>query len=430
MISHVSKWTIILGLFALWFSACTDSDSYLFNNQITEEIQVSAYVTSSFETDAEKSKTDTIQPQDSLIFLTTVQPSKSIRNKQYFWTLDGMPFANEYSFKKNIDIPGEHKVAFVFVDFFGDTLSDTLSITVASPPLLDTEHFIPAAGTQNIAPDTAINFAWNAADPDSLWDVFFHFVLLDSEQDTLADTILQKAYFTNLKKLEPLQKYTWTVSAFNEFNQKSSETLTSSFFTNGFNGENAVAGTIGTSSDQGFYKFNIVLLDSLQDTLKTFVSTESQSTHFSFKPLAKGKYSIRVSIDQASDFIPQTIPFELNASQILELDSITLLDATSPKIQSLTGSDSLDISDTLRFIVSDNGGEISPSRIKIQFENENITTFTWSNDTLYVPFEKEASAQTWSYKLIRLSVFDASYNQAKKIFYLCPNTAFWEVFDD
>lgn len=419
-----------LGLLILSFVACTDSDDYLFNGQPVQDIKVSATISKSFDVDAVKAKSDTVQPGDSLIFLTTVYPSKSIRNKQYYWTIDGNSFASEYSFKKSIETPGEHKVAFVFVDFFGDTLSDTLSITVASPPSIDTEHFIPANKTQNIAADTAVNFAWNLYDPDSLWDIYSHFILMDNEKNVLVDTILNQAYFTYLKGLSPLQKYTWTVTAYNEFNQKSNEVLLSSFYTNGLNGENAISGTITTSTEFGTFEFKVSLLDQAHDTIKTLTTSKLHDVDFAIKPLSEGDYRIVVSVNQESDFTAQSIPFHLGANQILELDTIVLNDEIPPRISTFRNRDTINIIDTLRFFIEDLGGDIPTSKIHIFYENDYLYDFKLSNDTLYVPFTKEAAMQSWSYKPITVVVFDASYNRSKRTFYLRPNATFPEVFSE
>ena len=419
-----------LGLLILAFVACTDSDEYLFNEQSVQEIYVSATVSKSFDVDAVKAKSDTVQPGDSLIFLTTVYPSKSIRNKQYYWTIDGNSFASEYSFKKSIDIPGEHKVAFVFVDFFGDTLSDTLSITVASPPTIDTEHFIPASKTQNIAADTTVNFAWNIDDPDSLWEIYSHFILKDNEKNVLVDTILNQAYFTYLKGLSPLRKYTWSVTAYNEFDQKSNEVLSSSFYTNGPNKESALSGTITTSNEQGAFKFKVCLLDQNLDTIKTLTTSKLRNADFDIKPLSKGNYRIVVSVDQESDFTAESIPFRLGTNQVLELDTIILKDEIPPRIASPWNRDTINIADTLRFIVEDLGGDIPTSKIHIFYENDYLYDFKLSNDTLYVPFTKEAAVQSWTYKPITVVAFDASYNRNKKTFYLRPNSTLPEVFSE
>ncbi|MBR5411567.1 MAG: hypothetical protein IK114_00790 [Fibrobacter sp.] len=430
MIFRKSKQAVLFGILFFALLACTNSDEFLFNDQESQEIEISAIVTRSFDSEAPKTKADTIQPGDSLIFLTTVSPSKSIRNRQYFWTMDGENFASEYSFQKSINVPGVHKIAFVFVDFFGDTLSDTLTITVATPPIMDTEHFIPATGTQNLTPDSAIHFAWNFNDPDSLWDLSFRFTLQDSDKDTIIDTLLHQAYFKNIKKLSPLQKYTWTVRAYNEFNQKSNETLTASFYTKGSKGKSAVSGTLKTSSSHKEQDFKVILLDSLQAPLDTIPLSGTPNADFNIKPLAKGKYSLAISVDNASDFNADTIRFKLEANQVTQLDTITLADEIPPRIQSLSGNDTLDISDTLRFIVFDHGGPILPAKITISYENKNLSDFTLSKDTLYVPFNQKATAQNWTTKFISVSVTDPSYNSAKHVFYLRPNATPPEVFSE
>ncbi|PWJ66309.1 hypothetical protein SAMN05720473_10244 [Fibrobacter sp. UWB15] len=429
MILRLFKSSVLLGILAV-LMACTNSDDYLFDSQDSQQIEVSAVVTRSFDSDGQKSKADTIQPGDSLIFLTSVSPSKSIRNRQYFWTMDGANFASEYSFKKSINEPGIHKIAFIFVDFFGDTLSDTLTVTVASPPIMDTEKFIPARGTQNIDPDSAIRFAWNFDDPDSLWDVSFRFILQDSEKDTLVDTLLNQANFTCRKKLSPLLKYTWTVSAYNEFGQRSKESLSTYFFTDGKTGQNAIAGTVGIHSDQTHYNYNVSLQDSSQAPLTSLQLFGNPGASFNISPLDKGTYSLIVSVDSADDFKPDTIRFKLSADQVLELDSIILQDKIPPRIQSLNGSDTLDYSDTLYFIVYDYGGPISTSKINIYFEGEYVPNFTLLNDTLHVPFNKKSANQNWASKMIFVEAIDQSNNKVWKTFYLRPNASLAEVFSD
>ena len=113
-----------------------------------------------------------------------------------------------------------------------------------------------------------------------------------------------------------------------------------------------------------------------------------------------------------------------------QLDTITLVDEIPPRIQSISDRDTLDISDTLRFIVFDQGGPLSSSKINISYENRNLQDFTLSKDTLYVPFNKEASAQNWTTKFITVSVTDPSLNTAKHIFYLRPNSTLPEVFSE
>jgi hypothetical protein len=135
-------------------------------------------------------------------------------------------------------------------------------------------------------------------------------------------------------------------------------------------------------------------------------------------------------VDQESDFTAESIPFRLGTNQVLELDTIILKDEIPPRIASPWNRDTINIADTLRFIVEDLGGDIPTSKIHIFYENDYLYDFKLSNDTLYVPFTKEAAVQSWTYKPITVVAFDASYNRNKKTFYLRPNSTLPEVFSE
>jgi len=419
-----------LGLLLLIATACSDSDQYLFDSRDSQEIEVSAYITDSFENDAQSAKSDTIQPGDSLIFLTTVHPSKSVRNKSYFWTIDGTPFANEYSFKKDITDPGIHKIAFVFVDYFGDTLSDTLSITVATPPELDPEHFIPAAGTQNIDPDNALHFAWNGHDPDSMWQMAYRFILKDDSGSTLVDTILNQAYFSYFSGFKPLQKYTWKVAASNEMLQESDQNIAAHFFTNGRNGEGAISGTIHTNSEEKGYRYKVSLLDSSLSLVQEINVPNTSKPTFRIAPLPKGSYKLVTAAEDLDEFPPDTTEVRLREGQVVEFDSIMLMDFTAPSIESVTAKDTIDYTDTLRFILQDLGCGASIAKTNVIYDDELIHGLSLQGDTLQVPFAEKADIKIWTLKFITITTADFCNNRAKKVFYLRPNSTLTEVFID
>jgi hypothetical protein len=421
---------IAFALFSLLATACSDSDQYLFDSRDSQEIKVYAYTTTSFDPDAQTTKSDTIQPSDSLIFLTTVQPSKSIRNTSYFWTIDGEPFASEFSFKRNITNPGIHDIAFVFIDFFGDTLSDTLSITVASPPELDNEHFIPAAGTQNIDPDKALHFAWNGHDPDSMWQMFYHFTLKDETESTLVDTILNQAYFSYFSGFNPLHKYTWKVSAFNEMLLEAGQNITAHFFTNGRNGEGAISGTIHTNSEEKDYRYKVSLMDSSFSLIQETKVPDSSRPTFRIAPLPKGTYKLVTVAEDLNEFTPDTIEIRLRGGQVAELDSILLMDFTAPTIESITAKDTIDFADTLRFLLRDLGGGTSIAKTSVIYDDELIHDLSLQGDTLLVPFAERAGVKIWTFKFITITTADFCNNRTKKIFYLRPNSTLTEVFSD
>jgi hypothetical protein len=413
-------------LLLLW--ACSNSDQYLIDSQDIQEIEVSAYITNSFENEAEKRRSDTIQPGDSLIFISDILPSKSIRNLTYYWTIDGDLFANEYSFKKDIETPGVHQIAFVFVDFLGDTLSDTLSISVASPPELDTEHFIPASKTQNINSDNALYFAWNANDPDSMWKLSYRFTLKDTNDTLLVDTILDQAYFAYYNGLKPLQKYTWTVTAFNEVLLKSEADIVADFYTNGRSNENAILGIVRTNSEENLYDYTVTLLDSSMNSIYTTRISKNEKPSFSIAPLPAGSYRLAATVLDRYEFIPDTIQLHLSVGQIYELDTISLMDFTPPTIRSISAKDTIDISETLKFIIYDFGSGVSTVKTSVYFDNKQIDDVIQKGDTLFVPFKEFSNIKTWTYKFLSITATDYSNNKAKKNFYLRPNSSLPEVF--
>ena len=416
-----------LAALSLW--ACTDSDQYLYEGEL-QEVQVSACLTTSFDDTNRQIKSDTIRPGDSLIFLSNVYPSKSIRSQNYFWQLDGKNFASEYSFRSTIGDPGTHEVAFVFVDFFGDTLSDTLTITVANQPILDNENYIPAEGTQNISPKEPLTFAWNASDPDNLWQLHHRFVLQDASnpQEILADTILDHANFVYHGHFSSLKKYTWSVTTFNELNQRSDKSISSHFFVKGNPGENSITGKVKTTADQEIFPFHIVVMDSSQNILRDTVVNSSEKAVFSFAPLPPGKYLPQTSIDDHLDFEPRLDEFTLQGDQVLELDSIILVDIIPPSILSTTFKDSLPLQSNLKFLVFDEGGPLSVSKITVKLDGIPVQGYTYLNDTLFVPLNADQSS--WTYKILTISAGDCSDNRNSKAFYIKPNSRLQEVFGE
>ena len=422
---------ILLAISALllFLSACTDSDRYLVNQSEENNIRVSAEITVSFDSSNQRLRADTICPGDSLIFLTNVYPSKSIRNQQYYWTMDGEFFASEYSFKNTITEPGTHEIAFIFVDFFGDTIGDTLSVTVASPPILDTLHIIPANATQGISTDIPINFVWNVNDPDSIWEIYYHFTLQEfgDSSTRIVDTVISEPNFTFNGKLESLKKYAWTVSATNQILQTSEQVIEATFLTKGCSGENSITGILETNSEIKNYPFHLLLTDTLANTVRDTI-IKSESSVFNLAPLSPGNYILYASVDGFPDFATDTIRLSLKNDQTLELDSITLRDYSSPSIKTTGESDSITIADTLYFTVKDGGGQIRKSKINILFGEKNISEFSLSNDTLKVPFNSKM--QYWTHTILTITATDNSGNKSRKNFIMRPNSTLEEVLDD
>lgn len=420
---------ISLFAIAIIFVAC--GDSYLYDedkNKENSNVEVAAYMLTSLDSADVKFKEFLIVPGDSIIFTSKVFPFKAISNNRYFWTIDGNDFANEYTFKNTVNEPGAHTVAFVFVDYFGDTLSDTLHLTVATPPLLDCTNFIPAIGTQNINPYEFMNFAWNAYEPDSMWNVNYKFYIAEfGATKHLIDTVLTQAHFTYIAGFKPLKKYEWSVNACNELGQCAKNILNGNFFVKGAVGENAIMVKFRTTdlSNAALYKLNIFVFDE-NDSVIVATFTNS-SENITIGPLPNGNYKIKANVLDYNDFSFNDLLFELKGDVVLDLGEQTLVDSLAPIIISELLQDTLNVLDTLKFLVRDGGGKIVANKISVQLDNLSIIDFKYENDTLKVPLKDKI---LWSYKIITVSALDLSGNKSSKNFYLKPNSTLAEVSSD
>ena len=153
----MKRFLILAAFLALTFLACTNSDDALYDESSNSSISISAKLLLEKDSISRQGKADTVRPGDTLTFIADIEPSRSIRIQRYYWTLDGDKWASEFSFRSNISEPGHHEVVFVLVDYFGDTLTDTLHVWVGNLPILDEKAFIPHPGTQQIPTESGIS---------------------------------------------------------------------------------------------------------------------------------------------------------------------------------------------------------------------------------------------------------------------------------
>lgn len=399
------------------FSACSNGEDYLYDEEESTFIEVSAEMAYSFDSNSVRMKSDTLTPADTLIFIANILPSKSIKIKRYLWTIDGETLSYDFSFRKNIEKPGLHKVAFFLETYLGDTLSDTLSLQISNLPVLDVSKFIPAAGSQGIPISGGVSFAWNAYDPDSIASLHYHFAI-----DGIVDTVVPEPAFTYWGNLPPLEHLHWSVQAINEFGFASRETIYGDFFTRGGIGEAGVTGAITTSiATSGAEKFefsvNATVQDSLGNTVfsKDIASSSIATKTYSISPLSAGAYSITFSVPEYPDFKSNKHHFTLRDGEVLDLDTLTLRDTNPPSIAVLVAGqafqeiDTLDYSDTLKFLVQDLGTKKSRISISAFLESTPLTEKAISGDTFTVILP--TTARSWNKRLLDIVATDASKNK-------------------
>ena len=416
------------------FQSCFNSDDYIFDESEATDITVSAYIGTTLADLNTNVKADTFHVNDTIYFLTSIIPNKIIKVQDYHWLMDGKYCSSEYNFKKQIYEPGHHKFTFVLKDHFGDMHYDSLEIWVANNPVLNDSAYTPADGTQAIDPYEAIYFTWSAETEGIKLSHHYRFTLSEqgyansSSNFNSIDTILYEPYFIFHNKLNPFKKYNWTVQAFNEYNLSSEEKIESYFFTKGLSGEGSLQANINIGNATSI-PAQISLVNT-EDNNKKFnykFNVSTSNNEFSTGSIPAGKYLLTLHSDY-SDFNTFSSEISIRDGFVTNLGNIQILDTIPPSIRSTTGHDTLDFTDTLRFIIKDGSRQVSAQKTTASLEGE-IALERFYNDSTLTVILKETD-QSWAYRILTISATDASQNTSIKNFYIAPSAIWFKANSD
>ena len=448
--------SFLISLFLL--SGCSDSDQYLYDGDDAIDLQIHAEMVVSYEIDSAHVRADTVSSRDTMIFMGEINPDRQAHYREYYWTLDGKDFSSDMNFMKSVTKAGYHEICFVVIDFYGDTLRDTLQLLVTNPPIIEPQGFIPAIGSQGLSPKEGITFAWHGYDPDSISKVYYRFEIreprglaytYDIHQNfytasySILDTLIETPYFTYwdnpgfYHRLENLKFYTWEVRAVNEFGLESDTVVQGNFFTKGNRNEGGIQAFIRFSNESLYDsysrngKIHLDILDSLSNPV---VEREMglDTNQVVVSPLKPGKYRIIASLPKLTDFSPDTAEVVILPGEIAIADTLRLLDTIPPSNKYLTPEgllqdiDTLDFKDTLRFYFDEYGGNFyqnvfwngqelrSATYYREHFFNEDRT-----KDTLFIMLPK--SYKSWTYQLLSINAYDYSGNLNSKTYVIRPS---------
>lgn len=430
---NIIKSSLFVAL-VLLLQSCFDSNDHIFDEADAIDISVETSLARSSITPSTSVKADTFHTGDTIYFLTTITPNKIIRVQEYYWLMDGAYCSSEYNFKKQISEPGHHKFTFVLKDHFGDMHYDSLDVWVSGNPTLNDSAFIPATGTQAIDPYEAIYFTWSASTEGIQLAHHFRFIL--SEQNFVGttsnfktiDTIVYEPNFVFHNKLNPLKKYNWTVQAFNDYNLASEERIESHFYTKGLPGEGSLQATISVSQDAGIPIQ--AELQSQTDASKKHQFKWNVSNNFnelSFGAIAQGKYNLKIK-SSYPEFNEINKTVDIKNGFVTIIDNLKLIDSIKPTISFITGADTLDFADTLRFIVQDKSQTLNSQSISASLESEPILDKFYKDSILTVVLSE--NEKSWGYRILTISAIDGSKNTQTRSFYIRPSSHWFTTNND
>lgn len=464
----------------VFFTACSDSDQYLYNEEDSVALQIHAEMTRTYEIESAESlddqypcidnctpqvkpsrvRADTVTSKDTLIFIGEITPNRQAHYREYYWTLDGEDFSNDMNFRKPVTKPGYHEICFVVTDHYGDTLRDTLKLWVSNPPVIESQGVIPAIGSQGLSPKEGITFAWHGYDPDSISKVYYQLKIqeprgirytddrhpkLYTVAHSILDTLINTPHFTYwdnpnyYHRLENLKFYTWSVRAVNEFGLESDSLIQGNFFTKGIRNEGGIQTFIRFSNESlydRYYssnhgKIHLDILDSLSNPVVEH-EISLDTNQFVVSPLKPGKYKIIASLPKLTDFSPDTTDVVVQPGEIAIADTLRLLDTIPPSNKHLSPEgllqdlDTLDFLDTLRFYFEEHGGGVYQNFFWNGQELRGATYFrelSFSEDrtvdTVFLMLPK--SYRSWTYQLLSISAYDYSGNLNSKTYVIRPS---------
>lgn len=397
------------------FFACSD-ESIIFHPENADVVSVKAYVIRENDSTRERRKADTILPTDSIVLLAVIEPSRSIRMTEFYWQIDSGKTYSEFSHRATIASPGKHLARFILLDRFSDTLQDSVSLWVAPPPSIDTGSWIPQNETQDLPPDSSLSFAWNASAENFLALTRYSFSLR-CKGKLLLDTVLSKAHITYKGKLPDQELCLFDISASDDFGKSSPQKIHSIFFTGKKSAketENIFVKIQGPARDSLEYR-----LDAADtETLSGFLADEESDSIFSIRNVKPGIYRLVVRSKSFPDYISDTTSLSVRQGKVSYIKSLPLRDTVAPKIRSLSQKDSLDWEDTLRFEIEEKGFPVSSGDIRIVFDGNKTSDWTFENGSLRISTEN--LQRSFTFHPLTIAVTDRAKNFATKDFMVAP----------
>lgn len=412
--------------FIAFLLGCSE-DSAVFDPENADVVSVKAYVIRENDSSRERRKADTVSPGDSIVLLAIIEPTRSIRMTDFHWQIDSGKTYSEFSHRTAISSPGKHLAKFTLLDRFSDTLRDSVTLWVAPPPLIDTASWIPRNETQDIPPDSAVSFAWNASTENVLAMTLYEFTLT-CRGKTLLDTTLSETHVTYGGNLPEQELCLFDVSASDDFGKSSPQEIHSIFFTGKVSEketENVFLEIRSSEKDSLEYRLSSV---SGEETRSGLLESERSDSLFSIRNVKPGTYRLFLQSRIYPDYTSDTVNLSVRKGKVLYMKSLAVRDTVAPRIQSRLQKDSIAWEDTLRFDIEERGLPLLTGNIQVVFDGNKISDWTLDDGELLV-FTKDLQPSI-TFHPLTISVTDRAGNFARGNFQVAPGKSCVRTLSD
>lgn len=339
-------------LFLCLLLVACDSDGLQWSpNSEQPPVQLEVGFYKSFYGVGEFLRSDTIQPGDSIFLTANIQPSRSIRMKKYHWKIDSVQKEQVFNLRTSFQTAGLHTASFHLVDYYGDTLSDTVRIWVSHPPQWG-NNMSPSDSSWGIpALRTGIAFHWEVNDPDP-GDAIYSTFSLFQEDSLLLDTTVTGTSLAYNRPLSPLTLYRWKVSVHDSYGMTPENNAMQNVFVTGGFGNEAGVQAPALRRDFPAEPLQAVLSCRNTQTQTVYTASPEQDKLVSFPA---GNYLCWASSLRYTDLQTDSVPAQLYPGQLRLLTELVLRDTIAPTITAPDSSSPLPGGIPLTFSITDSG---------------------------------------------------------------------------
>lgn len=304
--------------------------------------------------------------------------------KNFLWTIGEETF-NVPVIRYTFSDPGKYTATLRTVDFYDDTLRDTIDIYVNTPISIDLIH--PENGYNLVEADknTNIELRWKISGIDE-WEFPNCYVYISSDKKNVwknpAGSVDCEAGVSLMGKISEDTTLYWGLKVINHthdyFEERDSSEIFS--FSTKFSKSDSALLDIPLSLEKCKFNFDartqITLTSANGDTLKTLINTKKQTT-ISTKVFPQTKLKIYVEELDLTEYGSKEFQIDVPEAAHYISDSILLVDSIPPQYAPLKRG--FDKREDISFIVTDYGSGINANRIKAWTDFDSIPVFTSDN---------------------------------------------------
>jgi len=327
-------------------------------------------------------KVDTVEPGDTVFFIGQISNHYDEVDKLWYFG-DGYSSTEAYDFhiyKRQ----GHYTATFLIMDDLGNSLLDSVSIIVNSPPRI--QSAICSADTGAI--DTGaqeISFMWDVSDADKGDSVQFSLYLsTDSALSTLHEHSLTSSSYEWKADFETSGTYWWAIIATDTYGQSDTSILSPIVIAATEAVPSLITGIAVSKSDLDLTELIVSIYDN--NHLDTTLTPESNG-RFSFETIKSFQnVTISASHPALSEYHSQDLTIGIGTGDTIELDTLFIGDTTPPAIKSISLQPTPAIRrPAISLTFMENGSGIDTATFSCSIDSGILTTLNGDGET-YLEF--------------------------------------------